>query len=387
MILAIISLVLAAVPALLFGRNQRLFDPPPLPEGSPTDPSRDGTAGPSVSVLIPARDEEASIGEAVRSVLASTGVRLEVLVMDDASTDRTAEVVGGLAAEDGRLRLLGAPPLPEGWNGKQHACLRLAEAARGDRLVFMDADVRLTPDALVRLAAFQKESGAALVSGFPRQVTVTWLERLLIPLMHFILLGFLPLARMRRFPAPAYGAGNGQLFMARREDYFAVGGHGAVRRSLHDGLMLPRAFRRAGRMTDVCDATPIASCRMYRDAAGVWQGLAKNATEGIGSPRTILPFTLLLLGGQVLPFLLVAAVPLGLLGPEVLAAALPAVGLAWYPRLAAVRRFRQPLDGALLHPLGILLFLLIQWYALVRQGLGRPAGWKGRSYSGARATP
>ena len=380
MILALISLTLAAVPALLFFRNQALFKPPPVADG-------EGEAGPLVSVLIPARDEEGAIGEAVRSVLASAGVRLEVLVMDDASSDRTAEVVQSLAAGDGRLHLLSAPPLPEGWNGKQHACLRLAEAARGDRLVFMDADVRLTPDALVRLAAFQEKSGAGLVSGFPRQITVTWLERLLIPLMHFILLGFLPLARMRRSLSPAYGAGNGQLFMALRGDYFAVGGHGAVRRSLHDGLMLPRAFRRAGFRTDLCDATPIASCRMYRDATGVWQGLAKNATEGMGSARTILPFTLLLLGGQVLSFLLVAAVPLGLLPPLVLAAALPAVLMAWYPRLAAVLRFHQPLDGALLHPFGILLLLVVQWYALVRQMVGRPARWKDRTYSGTRATP
>lgn len=363
------SLVGALVPALLFLKNLRLYAPPPA-----------GGGRPAVSVLIPARNEERSIAESVGSALASRGVDLEVVVLDDHSEDRTADIVRWIAARDPRVRLESAPPLPDGWCGKQHACAVLARHARHPVLVFLDADVRLAPDGLARAAAFLERSGAGLVSGVPRQETESFLERLLIPLIQFVLLGFLPVERMRRSLHPAYGAGCGQLFAARREDYEKAGGHEAIRSSLHDGIALPRAFRRAGIATDLFDATPVAVCRMYRNAGEVWRGLAKNATEGVASPGRIVPVTALLLAGQVLPFALIGLAAAGTVSPGVLWGAIPGALAAWLPRWIGARRFRQPLDGAILHPLGIAVFLVIQWYALARQLLGRPSGWKGRAY-------
>jgi hypothetical protein len=368
--LAASALGLAGLPALLFCINLlRYRVPSALPEGS---------ARPAVSVLIPARNEEAAIGAAIAAALASRGVELEVVVLDDHSDDRTAVLVRTAAERDRRVRLLTAPPLPHGWAGKQHACHRLAAAARHPVLVFLDADVRLRPDGLARLVGFLDASGADLVSGIPYQQTGTWLERLLIPLIHFVLLGYLPLGRMRASRHPAYAAGCGQLFVARAEAYRAVGGHGhpLVRSSFHDGLTLPRAFRQAGRATDLCDATAIADCRMYRNAAEVWRGLGKNATEGMASARLIVPFTVLLFGGQVLPFVLLAAWPW--LSPLAGSLALAAAGLAYGPRALAVVRFRQSLVGAALHPLGVLLLLTIQWQARWRAWRGRPTTWKGR---------
>ena len=302
-------------------------------------------------------------------------------MLDDHSEDRTAEIVKEIAGRDPRARLETAPPLPPGWCGKQHACAALARHARHPLLLFVDADVRLEPEGAARAAAFLDASGAGLVSGVPRQETVTFLERLLLPLIHWVLLGFLPMARMRRSRHPAYGAGCGQLFLARREDYEKAGGHEAIRGSLHDGVALPRAFRQGGIATDLFDATPVASCRMYRDAGEVWRGLAKNAVEGLASPGKILPVTLLFLAGQVMPPVLFVLSLLGLLPAIVLVPAGIGTFALYLPRLAAVRRFRQPLDGALLHPLAIVVFLAIQWTALGRKLLGRPAGWKGRSYS------
>ena len=371
--LAVAAALSALLPALVFRRNLRLFAPPPRPAA--------GGPRPSISVLIPARNEEGAIGGAVEAALASTDVDLEVVVLDDQSEDRTAEVVRRIAARDPRVRLKTAPPLPAGWCGKQHACAILARHARNPLLLFVDADVRLAPDGLARAAAFLDASGADLASGFPRQETVTFLERLLIPLMHFILLGFLPMARMRKSRHPAYGAGCGQLFLARASGYEKAGGHTAIRGSLHDGVALPRVFREAGLATDLFDATDVASCRMYRNAGEVWRGLSKNAVEGLASAGKIVPVTLLFVLGQVLPPVLLV---LAVLGALPLAAAAPAaVGtLAVYlPRLAAARRFHQPVDGALLQPLAILVFLAIQWTALGRKLLGRPAGWKGRTYS------
>jgi len=369
---AVTALALAAVPAFLTIANLRAFRrAPPAGPGSRL-----------VSVLVPARNEAAAIGRLMDTVLASRDVDLELVILDDESTDGTGEIVQRRADADPRVRLVHGRPLPAGWCGKQHACATLAEHARHDTWVFLDVDVSLTHDALARAVAFLDASQAALVSGFPLQRTGSLLEWLLLPLIHFLLLGFLPLARSRVDPSPGMAAGCGQLFITRRDDYRRSGGHAAIKASLHDGIKLPRAYRRAGLRTDVFDATDIASCRMYTRSADVWRGLAKNATEGIGSPATIVPFTLLLGGGQIMPFVLAGG---GLLAswhgwPQgAVAATAAAVALAYLPRLVAVARFRQSLSSAIVHPLGIAVLLAIQWVALVRRVLGFQTSWRGRS--------
>ena len=331
-----------------------------------------------ISVLIPARNEEASIVAAVESVLASTGVEVELRVLDDASVDGTARLVEQIAMRDPRVMLLGAPPLPAGWNGKQHACAVLAKLASHQVLCFLDADVRLAPDALSVLLAELDRGKADLLSGFPLEETGTWLEKLLIPLIHFVLLCYLPVPFLRLFPrVPALGAGCGQVMMVRRAAYEASGGHTAIRETMHDGLLLPRLLRQHGFATDLFDLTGIARCRMYRGAAEVWHGLGKNATEGMAAPARIVQFSLMLFFGQVLPLVwllvsVIAGAPL--LWPAV------AVAAGYLVRALALWRFRQSLLGALLHPLGVATLLVLQWWALGRKLLRRQAVWKQRAY-------
>ena len=227
-----------------------------------------------------------------------------------------------------------------------------------------------------------------------------------MPLIHFVLLGFLPMGSMRRSTVPSVAAGCGQFLMVDRDAYFASGGHNVIRETMHDGLLLPRALRRAGFGTDIADITDLASVRMYDSAAKVWQGLAKNATEGIATVGKIVPLSGVLLLGQVLPTLIAVVVgwvmlltvlfgarwgmdlelrkmQASLLWFLVLVAAL--LG-SYVPRLLATRHFQQPLRSALLHPLGILLLLSVQWYALARKLFGRPVGWRQRTYSSETGT-
>jgi hypothetical protein len=384
--IAFSAMLCALIPCILFCLNLRRYVPPPLTTGSL----------PAVSILIPARDEAAHIEAAVRAALATTGCPIEVIVMDDSSTDATPQIVQALAAEDPRVRLEQAPPLPPGWNGKQHACWSLAHVARNPILCFVDADVRLGPTCIPRMAGFL--GTRALVSGFPRQETGTWLEWMLLPLIHFVLLGFLPLERMRSTTDPAFAAGCGQLLMVSAEPYFATGGHSNIRLTMHDGLRLPRLLRTAGYHTDLADLTELASCRMYRTSAEVWSGLAKNATEGLGDPARIGPVSLALVLGQVLPFLVLIGWLAGAafvtfasaLGMDVhIPPPTPAILLfpiailaAWLPRWLASARFRQDKRGALLHPLGIVLLLAVQWYALARKLTGGPVTWRNRAYAG-----
>ena len=352
-------LLLSLAPLALALVNLRLYRTPQPAAGEP-----------AISVLIPARNEAGNIADAVAAVLASHGVALELVVLDDHSTDATPQILAAIA--DPRLRVATGAPLPPGWSGKQHACAGLARLARHELMVFVDADVRLAPDALVRMAGFMQRHDLGLASGFPRQITLTWSERLLLPLIHFLLLGFLPMAMMQRSPAPGLGAGCGQLFIARRDAYWRAGGHAAIRASLHDGLTLPRAFRQAGSMTGLFDASRFATCRMYHDAGQVWEGLTKNATEGMATLRALPVWTLILFGGQVLPVVLLVLRP----SPAVALATAAAIGL----RLILAARFRQPLASAVLHPFGIMALLVVQWSALLRAARGRPATWRGRAY-------
>lgn len=370
--IAAVAFVLAAIPALLFLRNLRVFRPPIK--------SRDRLPG--VSVLIPARNEEKTIGAAIAAALSNDGLPLEVVVLNDQSTDATGLVLHAIAAVDSRVTILHGSAMPQGWCGKQYACAQLAHHARYPLICFIDADVSLRRDALARMAAFLQASGADLASGVPRQETVTFLEKLLIPLIHFMLLAFLPIKRMRKRSHVAYAAGCGQLFIARAEAYRRAGGHAAIRSTLHDGLNLPRAFRRAGLKTDLFDATPIATCRMYRSNREVWQGLRKNAAEGLGSPGLILPATLVLTIGQIAPIaLLFLTEDIGR------ALSMGALILSYVTRVAAQRRFHQSILGALLHPLGVALLLSIQWQAFVGRSFGGSVEWKGRAYSSAGSQP
>ncbi|MBL9126968.1 MAG: glycosyltransferase [Verrucomicrobiales bacterium] len=384
-----VSLALAVLPALLVLVNLSAYRRLPSISGRPKDPARPSTNSSDtatggrtrLSVLIPARNEEATIVPALRAVLRNPDPDLEVLVLDDHSTDATAARIEEVRSEDPRVRRVVGKDLPQGWCGKQHACWQLAQAARGDVFVFLDADVRLAPDALHRLAAhLDAHPDLRLLSGVPAQITRTFAEKLLIPLIHFVLLGYLPMPAARKLRWAAFGAGCGQLFVAGRDAYFAVDGHRGIRDSLHDGVQLPRAFRRGGFDTDLVDATDLASCRMYSNAREVWTGLGKNATEGMAHPAAILPWTVLLLGGHVLPWCLLILGTVIPVSNAAFGAALAGAGLGLGTRLVLAARFRQSFAGALAHPLGIAALVAIQWQALLRRWRGRPMEWRGRRY-------
>jgi hypothetical protein len=374
LILSIVIAMIGLLPVALFLKNASLFQP------ACSDARVLESVQPlGISVLIPARNEEASIGPAIESILNAAHTRWELLILDDHSTDATAAIIQSYAQRDPRVRWIPSADLPIGWNGKQHACWQLAQRAQFDRLLFLDADVRVSQDALDRCLAEQSLRNAPLISGFPQQETRTWSERILIPLMHYVLLGYLPIDRMRASTDAGFAAGCGQLFLAEKNAYFACGGHEAIRGSRHDGIQLPRAFRKSGLKTDLFDATDIAKCRMYTNVRQVCNGLLKNATEGIANPKLILPFTILLLGGSVLPWI-------GLLACLVQGASLASTivfgvtcGLSLIPRMVACVRFQQSIVGASLHPIGIAWFVALQWIALIRKQLGMTTTWRGRS--------
>jgi hypothetical protein len=375
-IYAVSLVVLAGLPAVMMLQNLRLFtratEDPDLVQLGRSE---------NVSVLIPARNEEASIRPALESILRYGNPSLEVLVQDDCSEDATAAIVREIATVDSRVRLIDAIPLPEGWNGKQHACWRLAKSASHPWLLFVDADVRFSEDAIPRMIAHAKRQDVELLSGFPFQETKTLAEKMLIPLMHFVLLGYLPIREMRKSTSTGFSAGCGQLMLARSKGYWLCDGHSAIRSSRHDGIQLPRAFRTQSMRTDIFDAGDIARCRMYTNCREVVRGLMKNATEGMASNRLIVLFSILLAGAAVMPLmsliiLLFSHVEASLL---VWFCVVLATGLSWVPRVLAAKQFSQSWLGTFLHPLSVAWFLQIQWAAWLQRLFGLRVLWRGRS--------
>jgi cellulose synthase/poly-beta-1,6-N-acetylglucosamine synthase-like glycosyltransferase len=363
MVMGLLLLALAAFPAALAVINLAVLS------RTPHARAREQTL---VSILIPARNEAANIGPAVEAALASRDVEVEILVMDDGSTDATADIVRTLASRDPRVRLLSAPPLADGWTGKVHACHHLAQQARGTHFLFVDADVRLAPHAASRLAGHAQATGARLVSAVPRQIMKTPGEWLTVPTINLLLLGYLPMTLMRTSIHPGFGAACGQLMLAEREAYGASGGHAAIRSLIHDGIQLARLFRRKGFMTDLLPGETLASCRMYARFSDAWNGFAKNAHEGMAKPVALPVWTMLLLGGHVLPFVLLPFMPTW----PIMCAAL----LSLASRAMITTAMRENLLSILFHPFTILTSLAIQWSVLLRIGGTRQAGWKGRLY-------
>ena len=364
-----IALVCSFIPCLMTVWNHLVFRKPPA---STTDRQYE------ISILIPARNEEANIESAVHAALEATNTKVEVIVLDDHSTDRTRELVNRIVNIDDRVRLESAPSLPDGWCGKQHACFRLSEHARYPLMLFVDADVTMSKEAPSRLAAFMDLQKADLVSAFPHQVTETFFEKLLIPLIEFILLGYLPIQIGRYFQHPGFGAGCGQVFLAKKQAYQEVGGHGSIKASMHDGVKLPRAFRLAGFKTDLCAGNSIISCRMYQNAPETWAGLLKNAHEGVASAGSIIPFSFLLIGSALLPLTLLIPAFMNVSGFPISIVLITCL-LAFLPRALNKFRFNQSWLGLLLHPLAIILFLIIQWQSFTRIRFGKKPTWKGRA--------
>jgi glycosyltransferase involved in cell wall biosynthesis len=238
-------------------------------EASEVHPVSAASAVRRLSVLIPARNEADNIADCLTSVLAcsSSGRKVEVRVLDDSSADGTGAIAAAILGD--RAAVLRGRELPEGWLGKSHACAQLAEAAEGDWLLFLDADVRLQPLALEAAFTAAEAQGGGMVTGFPRQVTGTWLERLVVPLMVFTIICHLPVPLVRGSRDPRFVAAHGGFILIHRDTYTRCGGHESIRGELVDDMALARAVKRAGEPVILADITGHASMRMYHNAREV----------------------------------------------------------------------------------------------------------------------
>lgn len=328
-----------------------------------------GDFQPLLSILLPARNEAEVIGTTLQSLLAQTYPNLEIILLDDNSTDGTGTIARSF--HDPRLKVMTGELLPPGWLGKNWACYQLAQRARGEYLLFTDADVHWSPGAVAALAAAIQQNQADLLTVWTTQQTITWSERLVVPLMAFAIMGYLPVIGTHYTPFSLFAAACGQCMLWKRSAYQQIGGHAAVADNVLEDVTMARLVKRQGLRLRMFDGGGVITCRMYTDWQSVRNGYAKNILAGYGNS---VPVLLLATIFHWLIFIL----------PPVLFCftgngiwlALTILGITIRMLTAAATRQRV-IDG-LLMPVSVILMTIIACQAIIWHYQGS-ASWKGRN--------
>jgi len=328
---------------------------------------------PQVSAIVPARNEETVIAACVESLARQPEIA-EIIVVNDQSTDRTAEIVRGLMAKIPRLRLIDSDGVPAGWMGKNHAVALGAKEATQPWLLFTDADAEHDSDASARALHIAQTTGAALVSFSPEQVTENWYEKALIPFIYCRLAKLFSFDAVNdpNFPA---AAANGQFLMIRRDAYEAIGGHASVAADVLEDVALAQRAKRAGYTLWFASGKGIVRVRMYRSFGAMWEGWKKNLYLLVGATpwkafrefESVSPWMvlLLLIAGLKFPFALFLGVLLLLFrqmnyGSE-------------------LTRNQYPFSFIIYYVPATALYLGVLWASWRSHARGR-VEWKGREY-------
>ena len=349
---------------------------------SPRSDSKVPQPAPFVSVLIPARNEEENIRTCLESLQKQDYPNLEILVLDDNSTDATAEIVSQLAASDSRVRLMPGEGLPEGWAGKPFACYQLAQEAAGSWLLFVDADTTHAPHMLRTLLASALEHNASLLSGFPRQLANSLPQKITIPLMYFIIMSWIPLWWLQHSKKPEPLLAIGQFLLFYKEEYWRIGGHKAVRSRIIEDVWLGVEMTRHGGRHVVVNLASVVSCNMYRDVGTMWEGFLKWMYSVVSlSPVALVG---LMAAGYLFflaPFYWLWHEFVILDSPtywRLLVASQVAIIIAM--RWLVDKRFKEPVISAFLHPVGFSFLLACAVYAACLKAVGAGVRWKNRLY-------
>ena len=327
---------------------------------------------PRVSVLIPARNEEANISTCIEGFLSQDYDNFEILVLDDQSTDRTEAIIEKFSQEHPEVQAIRGKPLPAGWLGKNWACHQLNLHANGEILIFTDADNCPAPNAIANTVAYMQKLELGLLSAFPEKVTSTLAEKLVVPVVDMFVYAGLPLwlTYFSRFPSLA--AASGLWIAITRDAYQQVGGHQAVSNQIVEDVELSRLAKKNGIRILTLAGTRVVSCRMYHSFSEVWDGFSKNL---FGLVRyKIIPFFVLMLAlftMCVLPYITVWFVPLRELS-------IVAIIMNIAMRTVLAFKYRHPFwTSVIWHPFGVLLTLLIGINSFFQVRRGR-LQWKDR---------
>ncbi len=333
---------------------------------------------PTVSVLVPARNEEKNIARCVRSLLAFDYPAFEVIVLDDQSNDNTRAILEKLSRSHSRLQILDGEPPSGSQLGKSWACSQLARRAQGELLFFTDADTVHQPDTLRTIVAAIEGEKADLLTGFPRQEVRTWGERFLVPFFSWAMLCFLPLALAYKLRHPALSGALGQMMLFRREAYWIIGGHKGVVSSIVDDLMLARKIKSNGLRWRVIFVSDLISCRMYHNSREAMNGFSKNLFAAFDFRLLLFLFVFIWIAVMFWePLIVLLYLIFGKASPIQTNYLSICIGLSFILWLLPYMYMRLPLDLALFYPVTILAIVLVAFTSLRNSLIGN-LSWKGR---------
>lgn len=337
---------------------------------------------PFISVLIPARNEERNIGMCLSTLVEQDYPAFEILVLDDASEDATAQIAQAWTGGRHSVRVLRGEPLPPDWVGKSFACHQLALAAKGDLLLFVDADTVHARECLSASVSALQSGRADLLTVIPHQQMETFWERVLLPLLHFSTFGFLPFLLVRVSKNPRFAMANGQFMLFRREAYEHIGGHRAVRTAIVEDVWLSRLIKKHGFTLSVMDGGEVVGCRMYHSFGEIWNGFSKNLFAGFRySLPAIAAVIIFNTVTSVLPFVFWGT---GVIKGAEVSRWFPLVtwqiGAILMMRVLLAVRFKMHVPSVLLHPLAMSVLIAIALNSCRWVLGGGGSRWKGRKY-------
>lgn len=236
-----------------------------------------------ISVLIPARNEEANIGNLLEDLYKIKNDTIEIVVFNDHSTDNTSEIIKKFAEKDARVRLIHFENLPTGWLGKNHACYKLAQHAKGNYLLFVDADVKLSGNIVADAVSYLKRYKLGLLSVFPKQIQQSIGEKLTIPLMNYILLTLLPLIFVRVSPFKSHAAANGQFMLFDADIYKKLQPHQQFKNSAVEDIVISRFYKKKNIKIACLTGEERIQCRMYNSYNDALNGFSKNVFMFFGN--------------------------------------------------------------------------------------------------------
>ncbi len=337
---------------------------------------------PLVSILIPARNEEANIERCIRAFLKQDYPNLEILVLDDNSTDSTYDIVKKISDKNRNVKVFKGRPLPQGWLGKNFACFQLSRYAKGDYLIFTDADTHHSQNSVSSSLAALLNNGLDALCPFPREIMVTIHERMTIPFMNFAILLFMPLALIRKSRNPLFCTGVGQYLLFKRETYFGMGGHAAVKGKILEDVKITKKTKEMGYSYMIFDGRKIISCRMYKNFKQVFTGFSRFLFSAFD-------YNLSMLAIAVTFFILLFLIPniffpMGLIlyhwPREILIPIIIQIIIVSFIRTINAFRFKEKLLDIFLSPLSIVYIVFIAINSVLQSKLGNGIYWKGRIY-------
>ena len=349
---------------------------------TPKSNSKIPDPAPFVSVLIPARNEETNIETCLKSLQKQDYPNFEILVLDDNSTDSTADIVRRIATTDSRIQLIRGEQLPEGWAGKPFACQQLAERANGSWLMFVDADTIHASHMIRSVLALALELDTSLLSGFPRQLAVSLPQKVGIPVLYFIIMSWLPLWWTQRSKKPKPSLAIGQFLLFRKEEYWQIGGHKAVKDKILEDVWLGVEINRHGGRHVAINLSSLVWCNMYRNVGAMWEGFVK----WMYSVSALSPAALV---GLMIAGYFFFLAPFYWLCNDLFLLAAPAdwrfvvifqIAIIIFMRWLVDSYFKEPIVSAILHPLGFSFLFASALYAGSRQVIGKGVQWKDRLY-------